>query len=74
MTSSEAITIALAELTEATARHAELYELARAASREETEACNRVNRAQKAFDDLVAGMKKTAPVFSDWRKTNGVEV
>lgn len=32
-----------------------------------TDARTRVNKAQKAFDDVVRGMKGTAPRDTDWR-------
>jgi hypothetical protein len=36
------------------------------ARREETEATNRLNEAQKAFDARVSEMRKTSPHGSDW--------
>ena len=32
------------------------------------DALNRLNEAQKAFDELVVVLKKNAPKASDWRK------
>lgn len=37
------------------------------ARRDETEALNRVNEAQKHFDALVNEVKKSAPRDTDWR-------
>lgn len=39
-----------------------------AARREEVDAINRVNEAQRHFDALVAEVKKTAPRDTDWRR------
>ena len=48
-------------------------ELTDAARRNETEARNKVNEAQKHFDDLVAMVKKSAPRDTDWRRPVPVE-
>lgn len=34
----------------------------------ETDALNRLNAAQKAFDAAVAALRKTAPLGSDWQR------
>lgn len=39
-----------------------------AARREEVDAINKVNEAQRHFDALVAEAKKTAPRDTDWRR------
>lgn len=48
------------------------YESAKAAemqaSSEATDALNRLNAAQRAFDDAVADLKKSSPVGTDWNK------
>ncbi len=41
------------------------------AQREEMYAINKVNEAQKHFDDLVAAVKKTAPQNTDWKRPRG---
>lgn len=46
-----------------------MTELTDAARRNETDARNKVNEAQKHFDALVALVKKSAPRDTDWRKT-----
>lgn len=40
------------------------------AKRAETDAINRVNEAQKQFDELVALVKKEAPRDTDWQRGN----
>lgn len=42
------------------------------ASRDRTTATNRLNEAQKAFDAVVAEMRKDAPRDSDWKRQTGV--
>lgn len=44
------------------------------ARREETIARNKVNEAQKHFDNLVAEVKKSAPRDTDWKLPVGVPV
>lgn len=39
------------------------------ASKAECAARNRLNNSQKAFDELVASLKKQAPRGSDWKHT-----
>jgi hypothetical protein len=41
-------------------------EIAAAARRNETDALNSLNEAQKRFDELVSEVKKSAPRDSDW--------
>lgn len=53
---------------------AHLSDLARRASREEMDAINRINEAQKKFDELVAMVKKSAPHNTDWKRTTGITV
>ena len=43
-----------------------------AAQRSETDALNRVNEAQKHFDELVTLVKKSAPRDTDWKRPVGV--
>lgn len=45
-----------------------MTELTDSARRNETDARNRVNEAQKHFDALVALVKKSAPRDTDWRR------
>lgn len=41
-------------------------------SSERTAATNRLNDAQKAFDAVVAEMRKEAPRDSDWKRQTGI--
>lgn len=41
------------------------------ARREECAAHNEVNSAQKRFDELVALVRKSAPINTDWRRPPG---
>lgn len=50
---------------------ARMRELTASARREETDALNKVNEAQRHFDELVAMVKKSAPRESDWRRPKG---
>jgi anti-sigma-K factor RskA len=63
---------AVADLAVAGDFHAQKASQARQASSEETDALNRVNEAQKKFDELVAMVKKEAPRASDWKQSKGV--
>lgn len=45
--------------------------LAASARRDETDALNKVNEAQRHFDALVAEVKKSAPRDTDWRRPRG---
>lgn len=58
-------------LHEATEFHQQKASAAQFARNEETNALNRVNEAQKKFDELVALVKKEAPRSSDWRRPPG---
>ncbi len=49
-----------------------MRELADSARRNETDALNKVNEAQKHFDALVAEVKKSAPKDTDWRRPVGM--
>lgn len=42
----------------------------KAASLRQTTALNRLNNAQKVFDECVAAIKKTSPHSSDWNRNN----
>lgn len=44
------------------------------AQRNETDARNKVNEAQKHFDELVALVKKSAPRDTDWKRPAGIPV
>jgi hypothetical protein len=55
-----------AELTKANAAYHLARTRAEGARASETEALNLCNRAQKALDDAVAGLRKTGPSASDW--------
>lgn len=59
---------ALAELSEATQRYNELTKVANDARMAQTAASNRLNTAQKKFDELVRELKAAAPRSSDWNK------
>ena len=47
-----------------------MRELAERARRDETDARNKVNEAQKHFDELVALVKKSAPRGTDWTRAD----
>lgn len=47
--------------------YASAAEKAQAARRDEIGALNRLNSAQKAFDEIVRGMRDAAPSGSDWK-------
>ena len=51
-----------------------MCELAARARNEETDARNKVNEAQKHFDELVALVKKSAPRNTDWTRPVGVPI
>ena len=44
------------------------------ARRDETDAMNKVNEAQRHFDALVAEVKKSAPRDTDWRRPASLPV
>ena len=49
-----------------------MQELTAAARRNECDALNKVNEAQRHFDALVAEVKKSAPRDTDWRRPVGL--
>ena len=49
-----------------------MAELTGAARRNETNALNKVNEAQRHFDALVAEVKKSAPRETEWRRPVGL--
>ncbi len=49
-----------------------MEELTSHARHNETDARNRVNKEQKAFDELVALVKKTAPRDTEWKRPIGL--
>ena len=51
-----------------------MCELTARARNEETDARNKVNEAQKHFDELVALVKKSAPRGTDWTRPVGVPI
>ena len=51
-----------------------MCELTARARNEETDARNKVNEAQKHFDELVALVKKSAPRNTDWMRPVGVPI
>lgn len=56
----------------ATEAHQSAQSRASIARNEETDARNRLNEAQKAFDAAVAEMRKQAPRDSEWKRERGV--
>lgn len=56
------------ELQGALDAHASAQQRASMARSEETDALNRLNAAQKAFDAAIADLKKQAPRESDWKR------
>jgi len=50
-----------------------MAELTGVAQRNETDALNKVNEAQRHFDALVAEVKKSAPLKTDWRRSRGMK-
>ena len=63
---------AVADLAAAGDFHEQKSSALQMARNEETDALNRVNAAQKKFDELVALVKKEAPRSSDWKQSKGV--
>ena len=59
---------AVASVARAQDRLVEMSNRVAAARRDETDAINAVNKEQKHFDDLVAMVKKSAPLQTDWRR------
>ena len=66
---------ALDELTKAKAEFADAEQKYKRASRDKTNAINRLNKAQAAFDVAAAAIRADAPWDSDWHRRNhrGVE-
>lgn len=54
------------ELKDAQAAHAEAVSATGVARRAETNALNRLNQAQKAFDERVLTLRASASADSDW--------
>lgn len=59
---------AVAAVARAQDRLDQLAKAAHIARNEETDARNRVNEAQRHFDALVAMVKKSAPLGTDWKR------
>jgi len=59
-----------AEVRLCTSTLAECTARAQQARNQETDALNRLNEAQKAFDEYVVVLRKNAPTSSDWRKAD----
>ena len=53
----------------ASAAYEEKCEASRVAYREELQALNRLNNAQKALDKMLLEARKAAPSSSDWRNS-----
>lgn len=62
---------ALVEIAQAKECLEKRRKFAYAARREETDAFNRLNNAQKAFDAIVARLRSDAPRDSDWGRPQG---
>jgi len=61
-----------AALNQAEASYRDATEVARAASRDQTDTLNRLNAAQKAIDDRLAEIRKLSPNTSDWGRPAGL--
>jgi hypothetical protein len=59
-------------LVTTTERYRSAENRAATARREETDALNSMNAAQKALDARLAEMRKTAPRGSDWNSCRGI--
>jgi uncharacterized protein YdeI (YjbR/CyaY-like superfamily) len=62
---------AIADLMDAIQVHEKLTQAEREAVTNATNARNRLNTAQKKFDELVATLKKDSPSGSDWARNKG---
>ncbi|MCW5720742.1 MAG: hypothetical protein KIS86_06330 [Devosia sp.] len=62
---------ALTALQSATEAYQSASSRAANARREETDAINALNLAQKKFDDVVLKLKQAAPAHSDWKNRIG---
>lgn len=65
---------AVAAVASAQDRLQRMSELSDAARRDETDARNKVNEAQKHFDTLVALVKKSAPRDTEWKRPQAYPV
>ena len=63
---------AVADVAKAQDQLRHMSERVATASRDENDALNRVNEAQRHFDALVAEVKKSAPRDTDWRRPVGL--
>ena len=63
---------AVADVAKAQDHLRHMSERVATASRDENDALNRVNEAQRHFDALVAEVKKSAPRDTDWRRPVGL--
>jgi hypothetical protein len=70
MNINKEIDVAISELTQATERLSLAAQRQRDASKDETNAVNVVNAAQKKLDALYATLRKTAPRSTDWGRPN----
>lgn len=68
------IEAAHAKLREAQERYNNAHNAYEAARSRETDARNELNRAQRAFDNAVAAVKKNAPWNSDWHQAANRQV
>lgn len=73
---SEAARLALNDASNKLQEAISLFESAdetyRSASRERTAATNRLNDAQKKFDEVVGEIRKAAPRESNWKSVMGL--
>lgn len=65
---------AIVELNKAVEEYVLCDRLLGEARSRHTSALNRVNKAQKQFDDLVFAVRKAAPRDTDWKRQPGVPV
>lgn len=63
---------AVADVAKAQDHLSHMSERVATARRDENDALNRVNEAQRHFDALVAEVKKTAPRDTEWRQPVGL--
>lgn len=68
MKDTELLTKLYSDILLRTATLAECTARSRDARNSETDALNRLNEAQKAFDEYVVALKKNAPTESDWKR------
>lgn len=60
------------DIVHAAQAHQSAQQRASIARNEETDALNRLNQAQKAFDAAIAELKKQAPRDSEWKRERGL--